>query len=117
MEATKPKTEALDLFLMANLRPKTTGLPMTIWVSERGNARHGPRLKVSLQHGPKMDPYHTASVTLGDDPREIDGTLTPEDLRLVKSFIQLNRAALEAYWKGGIDTGELLERLKALGRA
>src|SRR5215472_9074543 len=28
-----------DLFEMANLYPDTTGLPMTVWVSPRGNAR------------------------------------------------------------------------------
>jgi hypothetical protein len=38
MEATKTNAEALDRFDMANLRPKSTRLPMTIWVSERGRA-------------------------------------------------------------------------------
>jgi hypothetical protein len=26
-----------DFFLMANLRPAETGLPMVVWVSERGS--------------------------------------------------------------------------------
>ncbi len=30
--------EPEDLFEMANLYPSTTGLPMTAWVSPRGNA-------------------------------------------------------------------------------
>ena len=29
-----------DLHEMANLYPDSTGLPMTVWVSPRGNARH-----------------------------------------------------------------------------
>jgi hypothetical protein len=32
--------EAESLFEIANFYPSTTGLPMTVWVSPRGNARH-----------------------------------------------------------------------------
>ena len=32
--------EDLDLFEMANIYPKNTGLPMTVWVSPRGHAKH-----------------------------------------------------------------------------
>lgn len=115
MEATKPKVEELDLFLMANLRPKTTGLPMTIWVSERGHARHGPRInKVGLEHGDKLDPYRTASVTVSDTPKAVEGELSPQDLRAVQDYIRLNQATLLAYWEGEIDTAELVARLNAL---
>jgi hypothetical protein len=34
------ETEAEDLFEMANLYPDITGLPVTVWVSPRGAARH-----------------------------------------------------------------------------
>ena len=34
------ETETEDLFEMANLFPRTTGLPMTVWLSARGKARH-----------------------------------------------------------------------------
>ena len=47
--------EDLDLFEMANLYPATTGLPMTVWVSPRGHARHAARIKVCMTHGNKMD--------------------------------------------------------------
>ena len=36
------------------LPPRTTGLPLTVWVSPRGHARHDARIKVSLTPG-KMD--------------------------------------------------------------
>jgi len=39
------------LFEMANLFPRTTGLPMTIWVSPKGGARHDARVKVSMTPG------------------------------------------------------------------
>jgi hypothetical protein len=36
--------ESNDLFEMANLSPTLTGLPMIVWISERGRARHDVRL-------------------------------------------------------------------------
>ena len=32
--------EAESLFEIVNFYPSTTGLPMTVWVSPRGNAHH-----------------------------------------------------------------------------
>jgi hypothetical protein len=43
--------EVNDLYEMANLFPRTTGLKLTVWVSPRGRARHDARIKVSLTHG------------------------------------------------------------------
>jgi hypothetical protein len=41
------ESDERDLFEMANLYPDTTGLPMTVWVSPRGTARHDARIKVN----------------------------------------------------------------------
>jgi hypothetical protein len=101
-----------DFFLMANLRPKTTGLPMVVWVSERGNARHDARVKVSLQHGDRIDPSHTAVFGVRPTPGLISGYLSAADQRAVSDWVQLNEAAIVDYWNGAIDTGELLGRLK-----
>ena len=48
-----------ELFEMANQFPRTTGLPMTVWVSPRGNARHDVRVKI---HGNQMNMATTAVV-------------------------------------------------------
>ena len=101
-------------FEMANLRPSSTGLPMTIWVSERGRARHGPRLKVSLQHGPKIDIRNTVSVTLEEPPRVIGGELGTSDCEAIRHYLEINRQALLAFWNGELDTLELIARLKPL---
>jgi len=45
----------VDLFTMTNLFPRRTGLPMTVWVSPRGRARHAARIKVNLRHGERID--------------------------------------------------------------
>jgi len=101
-----------DFFLMANLRPKTTGLPMVVWVSERGNARHDVPVKVALQHGDRIDPSHTAVFGVRPSPSLISGHLSAADQRVVSDWITLNGAAIVEYWNGVIDTAELLGRLK-----
>ena len=47
--------EPEDLFERANLYPGTTGLPMTVWVSPRGNAHHELRVRVNVTHGNQID--------------------------------------------------------------
>ena len=57
MRASSPAAdETDDLFEMANLSPALTGLPMIVWISERGRARHDARVKVSLVHGRRARP-------------------------------------------------------------
>src|SRR5262249_13054962 len=101
-----------DYFLTANLRPKTTGLPMVVWVSERGNARHDVRVKVALRHGDRIDPLRTAVFGVRRTPGLISGYLSVADQRAVSNWIKLNEAAIVEYWDGMIDTGELLGRLE-----
>src|SRR3990172_3982709 len=56
------------LFEMANLRQKTTGLPVVIWVSEKGHTKHGLRVKVSISHSHKADINKTVSISITDEP-------------------------------------------------
>src|SRR5437870_509861 len=82
-----------DLFEMANLFPRTTGLPMTVWVSPRGNARHDVRVKVNMTHGNQMSPVNTAVVGIRPSPHVIAGRLAPEDERAVLQWVALNADA------------------------
>jgi|SRR5579863_2815661 len=106
-----------DIFEMANLYPRTTGLPMTVWVSPRGNARHDARIKVNMAHGNQMNIDNTAVVGVRPSPRLIAGQLPPEDERAVSDWITLNAAAIIAFWNGDIDTLELTQTLKPLPSA
>lgn len=100
-------------FEMANLRPASTGLPMVIWVSEKGHARHGPRIKVCLHHGPKANLDPSVSVSIADEPEVGAGSgLAPSDFQAIKNYIRLNKTALLAYWNGEIDTAELICELR-----
>jgi hypothetical protein len=47
-------SEAEAPYEMANLTPRMTGLPMVVWVSHCGRARHDVRVKVQQTHGRRM---------------------------------------------------------------
>jgi hypothetical protein len=102
----------VDLFEMANLYPTTTGLPMTVWVSPRGNARHDVRIKVNMVHGNQMSIANTAVVAVRPAPRLVAGQLSPTDMQAVSNWAQLNETPLVSYWEGTIDTATLIGRLR-----
>jgi hypothetical protein len=104
-----------DAYAMANLRPIRTGLPMVVWVSERGNAQHDVRVKVCCVHGDKIQFHNTVSVAVCPQPHLVPpGRLSTADLDAVRSWIALNADPIIAYWDGIIDTVELLQRLQPL---
>jgi hypothetical protein len=105
--------EVDDLYEMANLFPRTTGLPMVVWVSPRGRARHDARIKVSLIPG-RMDIGQTAVVGIRPGPRLIEGRLGPADLELVSKWIGLNEEALIDFRNETIDAVELGGRLRKI---
>jgi hypothetical protein len=114
MQRVRALDPADDLFEMANLFPRITGLPMTVWVSSRGNARHDVRAKVNMTHGDQMDIRNTAVVGVRPTPHTVGSGLSPDDRRAVFEWISLNFAAIVEYWDGRIDTielGRLLQRL------
>src|ERR1700733_4952118 len=106
-----------ELHEMANLYPRTTGLPMTIWLGPRGNARHDVRIKVNMTHGDQMNIENTAVVSVRPSPPLVAGRLSPDDERKVADWVTLNTAAIVSYWDGDIDTLELVQALKRLGTA
>ena len=106
--------DADDIFFMTNLSPRMTGLPMAVWVSPRGNARHDVRIKVNMTHGNRMTIEDTAVVAVRPAPRVLTGRLTSEDRRVVVDWIRLNYDAIIGYWDERLDAGQFLERLKVL---
>jgi hypothetical protein len=103
-----------DLFEMANLFPRTTGLPMTVWVSPRGKARHDVRVKVNMAHGNQMNVSNTAVVGVRPAPHVIAGRLAPADEQAVSAWIALNEAPIIDYWDGRIDTVQMAQQLRSL---
>jgi hypothetical protein len=110
-----------ELFEMANLSPMLTGLPMVVWASERGRARHKPApakagvgVEVHQAHGRQMSIANTATVAVRPAPRLLAGRLSPADMQAVSEWLRLNEAALADYWEGRIYTDELIQRLRPL---
>lgn len=100
-----------ELFEMANLYPEDTGLPMTIWVSPKGNARHDARVKVSRTHGALMTLDDLAVMSIRPEAKVILGDLSGKDERVVADWIEKNRTTLIAYWDGAIGTRKLMQDL------
>jgi hypothetical protein len=112
----KHRTESNDTFELASLYPRDTGLPMTIWVSPRGRARHDARIKVCLTPGDRMDLTNTAVVAIRPMPRLISGALPARDFDRVASWIVRNTEALLDYWNGTLSTVEFVQRMESLVR-
>ena len=105
--------ENIDLFEMANLRQNRTGLPMVIWVSEKGNTKHGPRIKVSKTHSHKTDIYNSVSVSIANPAKIMAGSgLEKKDLQYIQEYIEKNKKTLLKYWDGSIDTYDLIEQFR-----
>lgn len=106
--------ESNDTYEMANLHPRETGLPMTVWISPRGRARDDARIKVCLSPGDRMDPSNTAVVAIRPQPRLVRGDLPSRDFQLVAQWIEANAAALMEYWEGTLSTVEFALRMQRL---
>jgi hypothetical protein len=106
--------EEVDPYEMANLYPRETGLPMTVWAGPKGGARHDARVKVCRSHGNRMDVEGLASVSVRPKPELMAGDLSSADLKAVQAWITLNRDALIGYWEGELGTVEFVQALKKL---
>jgi hypothetical protein len=107
-------SEAEAPYEMVNLVPRMTGLPMTVWASPRGQARHDVRIKVNPTHGRQMIIRDAVAVGVRPVPRVIAGTLSPADRQAIFQWIAMNEAALIDYWDFRIDTDEFLQRLQPI---
>ena len=103
-----------ELALMTNLYPRSTGLPMVIWVGPSYEAPHDVRIKVMQAHGQQMDPGNLAVVALGPAPHVVAGGLNAADPDLVSRWLRLNEAAVLDHWNALIDGIELGRRLRRL---
>jgi hypothetical protein len=106
---------ALDPIFAINLASRTTGLPMNIWLSPRGQAGHTARIWVQRDHREQVDIDHVAVVSVEEAPPQvIEGRLSAVDLNRVRRYIALNRAAILDHWVGRSDGAELARSLMPL---
>jgi hypothetical protein len=104
-----------DLYTMINLRGRSTGLPMNIWIGPRGHARHAARIKVQSDHRVHFHLENLAVISVEDNPPQIvEGYLSTADLELIRRYIALNKATILAHWRETTDGVELARALKPL---
>jgi hypothetical protein len=109
---TSSGRESLETYEMANLYPRETGLPLTVWVSPRGRARHDARVKVCMTPGDRMDTTNCAVVAIRPEPRLVAGTLSSPVFETIARWIALNHDALIEYWDGELGTLEFATKMR-----
>lgn len=103
-----------DLFELANVDHKVTGLPMLIYVSGK-NAAHAARVKVARTYRSNFYPGDTFSVLISTKPKIVagdQGEITNEDVKSVYDWVMLNREILLQYWNHNMSTNDLIDKLK-----
>ena len=97
------------------LPPRSTGLPMGVWITENDGYPHDVRVKVSMLHGGRGSWRTAPSIAVQPQPDEIlPGGLSAADVALVSRWIDLNRDVIIDYWNGVIDFDEVKPRLQQL---
>ena len=113
METIVPsRLDTQPSYEMANFDPDDTGLDTRIWISVKGHARHGPRLKVVTEDKKLLSVSLTRTPAIVAAPARY--RLAQASLHKVEAFIRLNLDALLAYWHEDISTPALVERLRRL---
>jgi hypothetical protein len=103
-----------ERYAMINLRGRSTGLPMNIWIGPRGGAKHAARIKVQMDHREQFDFENLAVISLEPKPQIIVGSLNAKDFELVQRYIALNFKAIMSHWNETSDGVELVQMLKPL---
>lgn len=110
-----------DLLLeMANVSPRVTGLPYTLWIDSAGvgriNTHNEPRVKI------KVDGTYIP-MTISDNPEipesvvNNSGITTFKDINIVKRYIKAYKKVLLAHYLGQIDDTAALSLLSTLPKA
>ena len=107
------KLETADLYEMANISTNRTGLPVTVFCSPKGRAKHECRVKVSNIKG-GINEYDVFSISVKDLSIEGYCKLSSDDLETVRWWIHRNRFAILDFWKERLDTLEFLQELKPI---
>jgi hypothetical protein len=114
MSQVSYKSDDETLQEMVSYRKNVTGISHTIFISPRGNARHGPRIKIAINPLDALDPRSTTAVVSISGWVLAGGVIEPSLLKQVRKFLAINHSTLQDYWDYKIDTDELRQRLKSI---
>ena len=109
--ALEPLVEGQATWGMANLRPERTGLPFIVFISQRDDARHAARVKVSP--APKIMPDQMGSYAVSPFELKAGRGLSGGEERQLEAWVALNLDVLLRYWDGDIEyTEDALAQLR-----
>jgi hypothetical protein len=110
----------IDLFEMANLGKKITGLPLIVYISTETRVKHIPRLKVMKNNADHFDPNNMFSVFIKLDITQDDivgySNLPTNILLVLKNFININYHTLILYWNNQITTKRMKNSIKSINK-
>ena len=98
---------------MSNLRPKTTGLPVIVFISQRDDASYAARVKWSPL--PEVVSTSMGSYAIEPFAHKVGPKPNSREEALLERWLALNLAVLQGYRDGDIPfTEDAVERLKPL---
>jgi len=115
---TEAQTTIAEDWAAVKLRPRDTGLPMSVWITENEGYAHDVRVKVSPLHGGRGSWASSPSIGVRPQPHEIvAGSLPAADVALVSRWIELNRQTIVDFWNDAIGIHEVVAQLQKLPAA
>jgi hypothetical protein len=95
---------------MANLRPRTTGLPFVVWVSQKDNIQHDVRVKVA--QSAKIIPSQMGVYSVRPFAFVEGQRLNSNDEKLLEDWVGKNTGVLIGFWDADIPyTEDLIEKI------
>jgi hypothetical protein len=111
--SSRSEAQGQATFGRANLRRKTTGLPFIVFISQKDEARHAARVKVSTEPRIRRDVMSSYSISpfeWKEGPR-----LASAEEKLLGRWIDVNARILLDYGSGEIEyTEDAIDQLKAI---
>lgn len=123
MEVMKELLEQLrqinedQLWEMANLHPRDTGLPVIVWADSNRQMKHGLRIQFQNSYSDKTDSSSLVPMTISEDPQipvQVKLRISKADLQKVQQWVILNKDLLAAYAEEKITTKDFVNSLKTL---
>ncbi|MBF0542534.1 MAG: hypothetical protein HQK91_13920 [Nitrospirae bacterium] len=97
---------------MASYGKKSTGITNTIFISPKGGAKHGARIKVAIDPPDSFNPStKSVSIDINDYTVRGEAIIPNKLLKCVVKYIKRNYSTIKDYWEYKIDTAELTKKL------
>lgn len=105
------KTKVRATLGMSNLTGTQTGLgDIVVWVSTKGNSRHGPRIKMSNIKG-KVSDANLFSMDIPTGLIRGPTNFSVLEIARILEWIRMNETVLLQYWSGTMSTQDMMENI------